>query len=627
MPYWGIDTEGSTSGSQDVHSIQVCSSEGEHTGKVFWNPQDFKEWLRTKTNKPKFFFAFTLTFEYGSLASWELLNVQNEKGLYPWQSWAEAPINLFYLGLKKNRIPVYDVRSLFFQLRNGNDYLTNLEKLGNYLSECYGADIHKLPAPLGAEFGKRTPTEAEKPYFEKYGIRDAYICSKAAQWIHENVIEKWLNNAVSITDIYSWGTVAKHYFLLPKIGKAKYYPERKVVFPNFWHKKIFEGTYAGRSEAFYTGNLGHCFYNDVSSLYPTAIIQTQCLLIRDVTEFPFCTDRMHGKITWQKFFEVTGYPYGWILGDFCTQDDLWGLPVKVGETNWYLTGTLKNQLYNTLDLEASNANILDIQKVLIPVFSTEAEFVNPMRKYEDLTEIKLNHKYESKIEEYCIKNTINSLSGTLGTSHPKPSDISNFPAYNTMMGQSHLYMSQLFHRYHTPQHPIFYMDTDSFFHFEAVDAKIRDCIAYPKLPFQVLDTVPLKVAVKGEGNAVIFRGKMYYLNEDTLAFSAWKPHPTTFKQIIHDKPLEVNVTRQVSRKWKTRDKNVTDFKIGRWFIMREHWDLEKLKQTFRADGKRNRSTYDSYQLFLDGKSAQSRAWTAHEAVEQLSKETWLTIRY
>ena len=631
--FFGIDTEASASGTErtqsDIHTIQVCSSQGEHTGKCFWNAQDFKEWYRHKKPRPKIFYAFTLGFEYGTLAAWELLNASTENGDYPWQNWTEEPINLFYISIDQTRIPVFDVRLFFYQLRIGNNALTNLRAVGDYLSDFYAEDICKLTAPLGEDFGKRPPNPEERPYFEKYGIRDSYICAKAAQWVHSNVMEKWLENRVPIQKIFSWGTVAKHYFDLPKIAQVTHYGKKTLIeFPNQWHRKIFESTFAGRSEAFLTGNIGQTFYNDVSALYPTCIIQTQCIRICDVEEWPEKPDGLYGKINWKKFYNATGFPYGWILGDFKTESDLWALPIKMGENNWYITGTLKNRLYNSLDLEASNAEVLDVQTVLTPVFTNDPAFLNPMRKYEELTKIKLTNAYRSEIESHCIKSTINSTSGILGKSHPTFGATTNLPSYNILLGQSHLFMSQIFHRYHTPEHPIAYIDTDSLFWHKPLNVLIRECEAYPDLPFQVLETLPLRISVKGESRpegTIIFRGKMYFQSENSLAFSAWKPFPQYFAKIIKQKPQETTIERQITRKWRTRNKKAITLKIGRWYIQQDHWNLEKLKEIFRADNKRCRPTYDSYQLFLDGKSVSSRAWTAKESLQQLAETPW-TVR-
>jgi len=627
--FYGIDSEASASGaermSEDIHTIQICSSKGEQSGRVFWKAEDFKEWFRHKNSRPEIFFAFTIAFEYGSLAAWELLRAIDERGHAPWQNWSDKPINLFYIQIDRTRIPVYDVRSLFFQLRYGNTYLTNLRAVADYLSDFYGEDVHKLDEPLGEDFGKRAPAPSERRYFEAYGIRDAYICAKAAQWIHENILEKWLKSAVPITKIYSWGTVAKHFFNLPKINKVVRYGSRYYVeFPNLWHQRIFDSTFAGRSEAFATGNVGQVFYNDVSSLYPTSIIQTQCLLIRDVQQWHGKTDALLGKINTERFFEATGTPYGWILGDFQVTDDLWSLPIKVGANNCYVTGTFRNMLYNSLDLEAGRAEVLNVDRVLVPVFADEHKDL--MKKYEQLTETKLQGTYASEIEKYCIKSTLNSTSGILGKSHPSFGDTTNIPAYNIMLGQSHLYMSEIFHKYHTAEHPIVYCDTDSFFWFRPVAETVRECEPYPTLPFQVLDTVPLKVEVKGKSRkegTVIFRGKMYYQNKKSLAFSSWKPFPKFFYQIIKTRPTEITIERQVSRKWRTRDKKATTLKVGRWFIKEEPWNLQKLEEIFRADTKRWRPTNNSYALFLNDERADSRAWTIDETFDMLEKTAWI----
>lgn len=625
--YWGIDAEGKAEGiklsKSDVHSIQICPSTSEDEGIVFWKPSEFKQWLtqrRKHQNRPDRFYAFTLAFEYGSLSAWELLNIETKTKGQPWQFWADNPINLFYIRLGKMKIPVIDTRRFFYQLRYGNDYLTNLKAVADYLSDYYKEDIHKLEPPLGEDFGKRPPTSQEKPYFAKYGIRDAYISAKAGEWIEKNIVQKWLKGKVPIEKLYSWGTVAREYFDLPTINEIKYYGKRKIVikFPNLWHKHIYEQTFAGRSEAFQTGVLPPQYYNDVSSLYPYSIIRTQCLLIKNVKRWKGNTDPLLGKITWQRFYETTGYPYGWIVGDFKTEDDIWGLPQKVGTNNLYLRGTFKNKLYHTLDLEAGNATIQHINTILIPTFDPTQKKI--MKTFEEFTSVKLEGEYKSQIEKYCIKNTVNSLSGYLGKSHPFFSKQTNIPAYSTLLAQSHLVMSRLFHSYQ----PTVYTDTDSFFWRKPVNKVIEHSQPYPTLAYQTLDSVPLEVGCRGkpEGNTIIFRGKMYYQNPQSMAFSGWKPFPQFFKQIIKEKPTETTVHRQKNRKWKTRDKDVTVLAVGRWIIIKEKWNLKKLKRIFRADRKRHRPTYDSYQLFLEGKAATSKAWNTQEINSLYEKRPW-----
>ncbi len=633
---WGIDSEGLGCGlatESDIHSIQVCSSEGEYTGHAFRTPSEFQEWINglRGDRRPKILYAFTLPFEYGSLAAWELLNVENSKGRYPWPNWADEPVNLFYIQPGRKRIPVYDVRSLFGQLTHDKKPLSNLNRLGDYLSEYFNEDVRKLSSPLPREeFGKRAPTSTEWPEFERYGIRDAFICAKAGEWLQRNVISGWLNDAIPIEQIYSWGTVAKYRLGLPKVGYVKY-RDRKgglvVGYENEWYYRILNSIFAGRSEAFWTGNVGRVYYNDVASLYPVSLIHSQAMLIRDVEEWTGDRTGLLGRLTWQRFQEATGRPYGWILGDFRTDDDLWGLPIGREDNNWYVTGdNLNGYLYHTLDVEAANAEVTDVRFVLVPVFArdrnnlSEFKFIEPMRLYEELAAVKLEGRYEDEIDKYCVKNTLNSGTGILGQAKPNIGITTNPPAYHTLLAESHLLMSQIFRHYQTQQHPIYYTDTDSFFYDYPVSETISTLEPYPTLPYQTLKTLPLSVAVKGESRregTVIFRGKMYLQSSDSQAMSGWKPNPRHFTEIVENKLKFAEVERQVIRKWRTREHSVAVLKVGRWHIRKERYDIPTIKRLFQADNKRYRDNYDSYQLFFDGEKQPSRAWTLDETYKQM----------
>jgi hypothetical protein len=176
-------------------------------------------------------------------------------------------------------------------------------------------------------------------------------------------------------------------------------------------------------------------------------------------------------------------------------------------------------------------------------------------------------------------------------------------------------MSRIFAAHNTPQSPILYTDTDSFFWRRPVEKVFEQAEPYPALPFQSIERVPLEIGLRSgawERGAILFRSKLYYQNTNSFAFSAWKPFPRYFNQIVETKPTQIEVERQVSRRWKTRDKKALVLRTGRWMIVRESWDLPKLRTIFRADTKRRRPTYDSYRLFLDDHKATSRAWTADE---------------
>jgi hypothetical protein len=246
----------------------------------------------------------------------------------------------------------------------------------------------------------------------------------------------------------------------------------------------------------------------------------------------------------------------------------------------------------------------------------EYAFIEPMRRYEELAATKLEDKYQSEVEKYCIKNTINSGTGILGQADPRISETTNPPAYHTLLAESHLIMSRIFHRYHSEEHPIYYTDTDSFFYDYPVSETIATLEPCPTLPFQILKTVPVAVDVKGTSRpegAVIFRGKMYYQSPDNQAASGWKPNPRSFGEIVEGKLRFVDVERQVIRKWKTRDRAAAILKVGRWHIKKERYGLDTIKRLLRADNKRHRANYDSYQLFLDDEKQGSRAWTLDEA--------------
>jgi hypothetical protein len=632
VDFWGIDSEGLGAGldvgTDDLHSIQVCSSAGEKTGRAFKSKQEFLAWYNglTSAQRPKMFHAFTLTYEFGSLAAWELLGASNARGKFPWQNWLEEPKNLFWIQPVQKKFPVYDVRCLFGTLAKDKQQPSSLRSLGDYLSKFYSVDCQKLSHPLGDDFGLRGPTETEWPEFAKYGIRDAYICALAGKWLHDIVVKGWLKGAVPLESLFSWGTVAKFYLDLPKVGHVRYRDKdgaAVVGYDSEWFYRIQrEACTAGRSDAFVTGLCGKLFYNDVSSLYPISAIHTQCFLIRDIQEWQGDKTRLLGPMTAEKFYEVTDHPYGWIQGDFSTQDDLWGLPIRRRDQNWFVTGdNFRSFLYHTLELEAANAQVEHVSHVLLPVFVdlTDLTFfkhVESMRRYEALTTTKLEGQFSSPVEKECIKATVNSGTGILGQSRPRIVETTNPLAYSTLLGESHLIMSQIYHKYDSPAHPIAYGDTDSFFWDQPVEATIGFLEPYPTLPFQIDKPLPLTISVKGTSRlegCVIFRGKLYYQSETGQAFSGWKPEPRSFREIVENQLQECEVVRQTTRKWRTRDKSVTHLRVGRWWLQKERWDLSKIKRIFRADDKRCRVSRDSYQLFIDGQSQTSRAWTLEES--------------
>jgi len=247
---FGIDTEFLSSGRRDdpshVHSIQVWNP-GEKG--FFTSPEDFKKWLTLTC--PELFFTWTTKPEFGSVRAWGLLGIEHkekkkyEKVMHPWkkirywESFSEKPIAHFYIpyikeftrrGEKKQkirRVCVFDIRAFFHQMRYKNYSLGSVEAAGAFLTDQYrlecGRDhstcLHKLAHPLGEEFGLRAPKPEEMKYFERYAMRDAEITFHAGRWFYENILSKYCPG-VRFEELYSFGTLARHYFNYPKINEG-----------------------------------------------------------------------------------------------------------------------------------------------------------------------------------------------------------------------------------------------------------------------------------------------------------------------------------------------------------------------------------------------------------------------
>jgi hypothetical protein len=91
--------------------------------------------------------------------------------------------------------------------------------------------------------------------------------------------------------------------------------------------------------------------------------------------------------------------------------------------------------------------------------------------------------------------------------------------------------------------------------------------------------------------------KMYYQSAEDIgrglkysqARRGWKGDLKDYVNIVENKLTTATVHTQVTRKWKTRDKKAAILKTGRWYTMKEQWNLPKIKRIFRADYKRNRT--------------------------------------
>lgn len=604
--FWGIDTEFAAAGKvgkSHVHSIQV--SDGFDRNHFFTEPEQLDQWFLKQRPIPKVLYTWTTSAEFGSLKAWGYI------GTDPYRDDLERVTRFRILrspvqGTRKQEVLVLDIQPFFAQMRYEHHPMGSLKLAGEFLSDFYSEDLHKLPKPLGDEFGLRAPeTKEEWEYFRKYSLRDAQICARAARWFKEELVDKYIPG-VDMRKLWSWGTFAKHYFSLPRLN---FRMGRRILVRPYFDMVHGESTFAGRSEAFYTGYLGDIYYNDASSLYPVTAVWTSALEIIGIK--PVSPDDIT-KVDDLK-------PYGWLRGTFKTKNDLWGLPVRGLDRNYYVTGTVPHSLFHTLDLKAAKAEIIELTEAYAPTFEDNPE----QDRFARLTLKKLEGDYANIPEKYAIKNTLNSLTGKLGQAEPV-SMTSNFPAYNTIVAGGHYLMSVCFDQ--APK-PVYYMDTDSLFVDKPMEGKIMDLTS--------LDgewTVPLRVDLKGTSEppgTIIFRSKHYYQSPDSMGIHAVQIFHEDWKKIVQQLPKGIDVRRQIKRTFRTRNKKALELEIGRWEVIKERYDIDRLAQMFQADDKRVRPDYDSYTLAQEGKNAASRAWTWREwnrYQRELRGKRWLRTR-
>lgn len=590
MHYYGIDTEFLQSGTKnqsDVHTIQI--SNGEKTW-VFKSHEELFGWFRKKA--PKLLFTWTTEAEFGSFKAWKFI------GADPYRNdldrikrfWIERPSRN-----RKNKMVktlVFDIQPFFKEMTYKGKTLGSLSAIGEFLSDFYKKDLHKLDKPLGDDFGLRKPeTDEEWKYFEEYSAKDALICSWAAKWFIEEILSKYVPN-VNIRKLFSFGTIAKHYFNLPQLHvRIGWQTILRPWYEDIWKKSIF----AGRNECFTNGYLGKIYYNDIASLYPIVTVWLHALEIRDIE----CVKTPKNCIDVQDYLTELSVPYAWIEGVFESHNDIWGLPKRGNQRNYYVVGDDIDGMYHTYDLLAAKAKIKKVDKILIPKFKSSIE----QERFQKLTMKKLEHDYDSIPEKYCIKGVLNSLTGKLGQAKPQVSVTSNFPAYSTILAGSHYLMSQMFDQYA----PVYYTDTDSFFSCDPVNSEVMTLTSIRKPHW----TVPVEVEVKGESDdlgTIIFRSKHYYQSESSFGFHGWKAFWTDWFKIVTELPNGISVNRQIARTFRTRDKKAQELQIGRWMTIKELYTNDKLVRLFRADDKRVRKNYDSYVLAQNRQKSESQAW-------------------
>jgi len=595
--FWAFDTEYVACGlkvEDDVCNFGFANNLGE--SHVFHAPKAVRDFIDRKRFRK--LFVWSLKPEFGSLAAWSLLGVHFNKNPLLAVNTESPQVQRFKIERSNGKTTqVYDIQPFFKNMRWKGSRLVFLANMAQYLADFYeDPSLHKPEMPV-EWFGKRKPKTVEEWALLDERVRqDALVTAKAVEFLETRLIRTLIPEP-RLTRYKSWGSVAREYFDFPKLHASM---GKDVCLPNS-HLLIHEHTFAGRSECFSIGALPPVYYLDVASLYPLCMIATNALRIRDVE---FMSDKELDAISKPTDFE----PFAWLYGVFESQDGLWGLPLRSGERNYYTTGTVVG-LYNTLDLQASKANIKQIFWGLKPEFDASRE---THERYAELTMKKLEKNFKDDVEKNAIKEVVNATHGSLGQYHPKPSIRSNFPAYSVVLSMSRLVMCRIFD---LVNQPVFYMDTDSVFVEKTVEGKMFDLA---DLDQKI--SLPVLLERKGFGERpLVFRSKHYYLDPNNFGFHAIHIDLEDWLRIVHTLPEYETVQRQIRGTFLTRASKAKQLQIGRWYETQVEMDLERLEEMFYADNKRVRDRYDSYGLCREGRFLESRAWTSTEFYRHLQK--------
>jgi hypothetical protein len=550
---FGFDSEFLMSGRanhpEDVQSVQF--SFGDPDGAVVLEDAGaLKAWLHNHKHV-KAVYGFVVLPDLASIGEW----IGDEHVSYR-ERGSQLIGRIKFSGAD---ITVYDARPLL-----QNFGLRRLEDCGRLV----GYPKRAKPAWLGL---RGWESEKEHQDFIEYAKADAVISSLIVSWLKEHFGADPAEHA-------SAGTLAGKLFALPRrLSRLK-----KTVHLSPLEHAVKGICFAGRSEGFVTGFTPNVVYNDIKSLYPVSLVATRALGLIGAER---CDP---GDLSVDLALDNPNY--GWIDGSFETHNDLWGLPLR-GTNNFYATGKVQG-LYHTFDIAAAKAEILHVTHAYKPIFA--AAMPDAHNAYRDMLVKRLDGAMDED-EKRFSKAVLNSLTGKLGQSHPI-STTSNFFAYSTVLAHSHLVMSQLFDRCPSK---VLAMDTDSIFSATDMSGKRFE-----------ISGLPLTVEAKGKGDLAFFRSKNYILQgegEPVYGRHGWLYFIEDFFKLM-DGPIEILTRADIKHTLLTRQFEAKKMAKGRWRTKPVTLDLPKIKALLSADLKRDRLSYDSYQLLLDHKNMDSRAW-------------------
>jgi len=418
--------------------------------------------------------------------------------------------------------------------------------------------------------------------FEDYAKHDAFITYKMWEFLKELGVT---------TGTYSFATVSKLFFDIPKRNPTRH---KRIIISSV-ERRIGKFCFAGRNECFQNGFHDYAYYNDVSSLYPASMLITKCLTIDHIEKCKFEDLALPRKLD-----DVENY--GWIDGVFSSDNDLWGLPIRMYDRNYYIKGFVQG-LYNTFDLVSANAKIHQVYKCYKPVFRKGLNSIH--NKYLEKFMEKRSKNITIPRKKY-LKSLLNTLSGKLGQQRPVIARHTNFPAYSTLLAYSHYIMRWLMNDCHGK---IIGMDTDSIFSNLKMEGE-----------FYNINNIPIEMDLKGEGKLFFARSKMYAWVGTTKYKNAWhgwrynyKDYPKLINEIYASKkiPNKISILMQKKKTLKTREKSLANLPSGYWFDIERDLSAFDILMLMKCDDKRSRYNFNSLELLKDRQFSDSISYTSN----------------
>ena len=574
MEYCGFDSEFSHDPRRlkrgEIYSLQFAG-DGEHYVKDRGGLHDIAAEL------PPHWYSFNLLVELGAL---ELLGYERGKhfNVYTYGSQYRSTFRPAR-GLK---FKLYDVASICRQLG-----LWNVEKVGEFLTK-QGMPFPKLPDADACTGCPHYPCGKTTTRWkcEKYAMQDALIVREFVRLMESRF-------GLDFTKIGSTGTIAAQYLRFPnrleRVGGRTFAPIEE--------KFVRHSLFAGRNECFRNGFLGHTYYNDVKSLYPTATLLAGSLDIVGVTE--------SGMDALEISTRLDNREFGWVQGLFEVGDNGWGLPYRKNGRNYYIRDSTVNGIYSTLDLAAAGAKIKKAFKCWAPVWG----HTGMEGRYAELYWKKNGRQFRDEVEERFYKAILNSATGKIGQGASKSfiSSSTNFPAYSSILGMSHLIMSNILRE---SRCDCYGMDTDSIFSDDDLSGE-----------WDSVNGIPVIMDVKNSGELAYLRSKLYHWMGGRSKIHAWKMRYEEFGEMVEqayhreteDRKMHINM--RVTPKVRTLE--LKRLPLGMWYYPEVWVDKHKQIRLCLADIKRERANYDSLGLVESGGFCTSRPWTAEGIPEQV----------